>query len=125
MPGEEDAFERAVARIFRSMLILGILSAGAIWITRGWAWAAGFALGAAAAWVNFRWMKQLVDALGGKRPRARLAVLLGLRYLLLGAGAYAILRYSAISLPAALAGLFVPAAAVIIEILFQLTYARN
>ena len=49
----------------------------------------------------------------------------GLRYLLLGGGAYVILKYTAISLPAALAGLFIPAAAVIVEILIQLVYARN
>jgi hypothetical protein len=52
-------------------------------------------------------------------------VLLGLRYVLLGAGAYVILKYTAISLPAALAGLFVPVAAVLIEILIELAYARN
>ena len=55
----------------------------------------------------------------------RKAVLLGLRYVLLGGGAYVILKYTAISLPAALAGLFIPAAAVIVEILIQLVYARN
>jgi hypothetical protein len=58
------------------------------------------------------------------RPGARLAVWLGARYLLLGAGAYALVRFSTISLPAALAGLFVSVAAVIVEILFQLVYAR-
>ena len=48
-----------------------------------------------------------------------------MRYVLLGGGAYVILKYSAISLPAALAGLFVSVAAVIVEILFELAYARN
>ena len=48
-----------------------------------------------------------------------------MRYILLGGGAYVILKYSAISLPAALAGLFVSVAAVIAEILFELAYARN
>ena len=54
-----------------------------------------------------------------------LGVLYHLRYLLLGCGAYVILRYSSISMAAALAGSFVSAAAVIVEILFELTYARN
>ena len=91
---------------------------------KGWTWSAGFVLGAAVSWFNFRWLKQLVDALGGKRPRTRLAVILGCRYLLLGAGAYVIVSFSSVSLPAALVGLFVSVAAVIIEILFQLVYAR-
>jgi hypothetical protein len=51
------------------------------------------------------------------------AVFLGLRYLLLGAGGYAILNFSALSLAAAAVGLFVPVAAVILEVLFELIYA--
>ena len=89
----------------------------------------GFLLGALISYLNFRWLKRTVDALGdlsgGKPPRARVAVFLGLRYLLLGLGAYAILRFSEISLTAALVGLFVPTLAVILEILFELIYART
>ena len=51
-------------------------------------------------------------------------IFLGLRYLILGGGAYVILRYSQISLTAVLAGLFVSIAAVIVEILFELGFAR-
>ena len=47
----------------------------------------------------------------------------GLRYFLLGLGAYAIVKFSEISLTAALVGLFAPAAAVILEILIELIYA--
>jgi len=39
---------------------------------------------------------------------------------LLGAGAYAIVNFTSLSLPAALIGLFVPVAAVIMEIVFEL-----
>ena len=82
--------------------------------------------GAIASYLNFRWLKQIVEALGGsggRQPRARTAVLAGLRYGLLAAGAYGILNFSALSLRAALAGLFVSVAAVILEILFELLYA--
>jgi hypothetical protein len=51
--------------------------------------------------------------------------MLGLRYLILGAAGYVILNYSSLSLAAAMAGLFVPVAAVILEILFELIYART
>ena len=87
----------------------------------------GAALGAAAGYLNFRWLKRLVDSLDeaarGKPPKARVAVFLGLRYLLLAAGGYVILNFSSLSLAAALIGLFVPAAAVVLEILFELIYA--
>ena len=93
----------------------------------GWRWGLGYILGAAAGYLNFRWLKKLVDSLGeaasGKPPRARVAVFLGLRYLLLGAGGYVILNFSALSMAAAAVGLFVPVAAVILEILFELIYA--
>jgi hypothetical protein len=125
MDSDEPFFERALRRISRSILVLSLTGTVALLVFAGWRWSAGFAAGAAASWLNFRWLKQLVDALGGQRPRASLALFLGSRYLLLGLGAYAILRYSEISLPAALAGLFVPVAAVLFEILFELIYARE
>lgn len=94
----------------------------------GWPAAGGFLAGSVASYLNFRWLKRLVEALGpgtaGKPPRARVAVFLGLRYALLGLGGYVILKSSVISLPAALAGLFVSVAAVILEIVFELAYAR-
>jgi ATP synthase I chain len=126
MENEERLFERALERISKAMFALGAGGAIAATAWRGWACGAGFAVGAVASWINFRWLKQIVDALGSKRPtRKRVAVLAGLRYLLLGGGAYVILHYSRISLPAALVGLFVAAGAVIVEILFELVYART
>jgi hypothetical protein len=126
MDSDERLFDRALERISRAMFAIAAGGAIAAAAWRGWTWGAGFALGATASWLNFRWLKQIVDALGDKRPtRKRVAVLAGLRYLLLGGGAYVILHYSRISLHAALAGLFVAAGAVIVEILIQLVYART
>jgi ATP synthase I chain len=125
MTSDERLFERAPERIARAMAAFaagGALGA-AVW--RGWAWGGGFAVGAAASWLNFGWLKQIVDALGSARPPRRVVAMAVLRYVLLGGGAYVILRYTPISLPAALAGLFVPVAAVIVEILFELVYART
>jgi len=110
--------------MLRSMLLIAACGTVALLVARGWSWGAGFAIGGAASCLNFRWLKQIVYALGGERPRGRLALILGCRYLLLAGGAYAIVRFSSISLRAALAGLFVSVAAVILEILFQLVYAR-
>ena len=124
MPTDDQVLEGALIRMVRGMALLAAAGTLVFLFFRGWTWGAGFAIGAAVSWLNFRWLKQIADALGGKRPRARLAVILGLRYLLLGAGAYVIVRFTSISLPAALAGLFVAVAAVIFEIFFQLVYAR-
>jgi len=124
MATDDQLLESALTRVVHGMALLAAAGTLLLLLFRGWTWGAGFAIGAAVSWLNFRWLKQIADALGGKRPRARLAVILGLRYLLLGAGAYVIVRFTSISLPAALAGLFVAVAAVIFEILFQLVYAR-
>ena len=86
MASEQDLLDRAVARMLRSMVATAGAGAVLLFAWKGWTWSAGFVLGAAVSWFNFRWLKQLVDALGGKRPRTRLAVILGCRYLLLGAG---------------------------------------
>ncbi|MBS1859413.1 MAG: ATP synthase subunit I [Acidobacteria bacterium] len=117
--------ERALARIGRIMLALAAAGSLALLLWRGWTWCAGWLVGCTASILNYRWLRGVTESLGTANPRQRKAVLLGLRYLLLGGGAYVILKYSAISLPAALAGLFVPVAAVVIEILIELTYARN
>lgn len=120
-----DEFARSLDRIHKMMF--AIASGGVILAlaARGWTWGAGFLLGAGASWLNFRWLKQIVDALDDTHPtRKRLAVLAGLRYAILGGGAYVILKYSSISVPAALMGLFAPAAAVIVEIIIHLVYAR-
>jgi hypothetical protein len=123
---DDRFFEHALTRIGKAMFAIaaaGLIVASA-W--RGWTYGAGFALGALASWLNFRWLKQIVDALGDARPtKKRVAVLAGLRYALLGGGSYVILRYSPVNLMAAMVGLFVSVAAVIVEICFELVYARN
>ena len=122
---DDAALERAVRRINRWMLAAAFAGTVTGGFLKGWRWAAGFAIGAAAGYLNFRWLKQIVDALGGARPRKRLALFLGLRYLLLAGGAYVILNFSTFSLAGALWGLFVPVAAVLMEIVFELIYART
>jgi hypothetical protein len=117
--------EQAVARIWKLIWAIGAGGAIGLWAWRGWTWGAGWVIGTAVSALNFRWLKQLTEAVGGEAAKPRKAVFLGMRYVLLGGGLYVILKYSAISLPAALSGLFVSVAAVIIEILLELAYARN
>jgi len=127
--GPDQAFlDRAVTRIEFLIVFLSVAGTAAATIHGGGRWAVGFLVGAAVSAISFRWIKKVVNALGGPTgtpPRKRFAVVLGLRYLLLAGAGYVILNYSALSLAAALFGLFVPVAAVILEILFELTYART
>ncbi len=122
---DELWMDRAIVRIWKLVWAIGAGGAIALLVWRGWAWGAGWVIGTAVSALNFRWLQQLVAGLGGEAAKPRKAVFLGMRYLLLGGGAYVILKFSAISLLAALSGLFVSVAAVIVEILLELTYARN
>jgi hypothetical protein len=122
---DERFLERAIARIWKVMWSVAAGGAIALLAWRGWLWSVGWLLGSTVSALNFRWLRQLTDALGEDGGKPHKAVFLGMRYLLLGGSAYVILKYSAISLPAALAGLFISVAAVIVEILFELVYARN
>ena len=119
--------DRAAGRMLLSIIVLTAVGVVAGFAWKGWTWSGGFLLGALASYFNFRWLTSLTNSLGdavaGKPPRKRMAVLMGLRYLILGAGAYVILNYSPLSLTAALAGLFVSVAAVILEAIFELVYA--
>jgi hypothetical protein len=128
MDPEQAHYETALRRITRSMAALAAAGCLVCLGMRGWKWAVGYLLGAAASCLNFYWLKRVVDALSGSlkaRPSPKFAILIGLRYLLLGAGAYAIVNFTSLSLPAALIGLFVPVAAVILEIVFELIYASS
>lgn len=122
---DDGLFERVVGRITRILVLLGVAGTLAAFGMGGWSGAAGFALGGATSWVSFRWLKQVVGALGAHHPARRLAVKTALRYFLIGGAAYVIVKYTVVSLRAALAGLLLSTAAVIVEILIELIYARD
>jgi|SRR5713226_1946594 len=122
---EERRLARALDRMSKVMFAMAAGGTIALLVWRGWQWSAGWLLGCVVSTLNYRWLRRVTFSLNSGEAKQHKAVLLGLRYVLLGAGAYVILKYTAISLPAALAGLFIPAAAVIVEILIQLVYARN
>lgn len=116
--------ELALARIAKVTWALAVGGAIAALALRGWTWGAGFALGSAVSWLNYSLLKQVAYGIGKPRTRKRVVVFAGLRYLLFGGGGYVIVRFTPISMPAVLLGLFVAVAAVIVEIIIQLAYAR-
>jgi hypothetical protein len=123
---DEVHFDRAVGRIRAAMLWLSVAGTVAAWLLQGWQSSLGFLAGALASLANFRWLHQMTASLGegAPRPRKRLLVFFLLRYLLLGLGGYVIVRVFGLNLAAALLGLFVAIAAVILEVFYELLYAR-
>ena len=69
---DEHYLARSVGRMYVSMAVMSAAGVLALLVWQGWRWGLGFALGAGASWLNFRWLKKLVDSLGlaasGKRP---------------------------------------------------------
>ncbi|MGE5644664.1 MAG: ATP synthase subunit I [Acidobacteriota bacterium] len=116
--------DQALARVRRIMgwMAGGIAIGVALWA--GWLAALAFLLGAAGAYLNFSWLKQMVASLGPDAPPAtkRVWVLFVIRYGLLAAGGYVIVKVFGMNGIAALAGLFVPVAAIFAEILYELVH---
>jgi hypothetical protein len=119
-PADNDAFAALVGRLGRSIVVIGVLASAGVASRWGAAPAFVFAFGVAAAFFNMRW---LADAL--LRPEGPATVLLVLRFGLIGGAAYVILETFGISPLFVLAGLLTASIAVVLEILFQLFYART
>jgi hypothetical protein len=122
-----DFYERAVRRMFRFTIAVGVAGTGVVLVARGPRVAAGFFCGAALSLLNFRWWVNVANAIGGtgKAPLRASAVFLLLRYLVFGAAIYVIVKILKITPASLLAGLLVSVAAVILEIFYELTYART
>jgi len=124
---ELQFYQRAVHRIYHHIVWLAI--AGTIVATwqGGLPWGVGFLIGATASALNFRWLHHMVDSIGPtlKKTGKALGFFLGSRYVLFGVAGYVIVRYFKVDIMAALVGLFVAVAAVMVEILYELLYART
>lgn len=118
----------AIARIYRWMAACAAGGFITVLIWLGWRDAVGFAIGALFSAGMFRWFHGIAEAMGGSAEtpsKGRLAWLGALRYGIIGGGAYVIMEVLHIQ-PAPIAGgLFVMVAAVLLEIIFQLIYART
>ncbi len=123
-------YGRAEWRIELFSVGVGLLATAVIACVASFAAALSFLIGAAMSWLNFRWLKQGVNALVGlavaqegaqkARVPAGVYVKFAGRYLLLLLVAYVIL--SRLRWPAAylIAGLFVVVAAVLLELVLEL-----
>jgi hypothetical protein len=112
----------------RSYRLMGVLALGGVLIAAGIAGvpgALGFATGALFSGVNFWFWHKLVRRLGETQTATAgkgSIITFALRYFLFGAGLYATINYFEASLHAALIGIFVAVAAVLLEALIELIY---
>ena len=127
-PSQDELFyERAMRRIYVNILWLSLAGGIATAWYVGLPWALGFLIGASASAINFRWLHRMVDSLGpgGRKPSKRLGFFLSFRYVLLGVVGYVIVKYFEVNIMAALVGLFIAVVAVLVEVLYELIYART
>jgi hypothetical protein len=111
-------------RVLRAMEVLSAAGALAGWSWLGWRWGLAFLLGAAAAYLNFLWLHRAVESLvpGAPPAKKRVFVFLAIRYVLLGAAGYVIVKVFGMSIIAAAGGLLIPAAAILSIIIYELIH---
>jgi hypothetical protein len=121
------AAERRIEYVTLALGVAGAIVAGLFWSVRS---GLGVAAGAALSWINYRWMKQGVDAVarlakpqqGAEKvyvPRSVYFKFIG-RYALLILAAYVILTRFKLPVTSLLAGFAAVVAAVLLEVIGQL-----
>ena len=118
----DSFYGRAIPRMLRTMLVVGVLLLAPVFWLYGWAGAVGVAAGSAISYINFRTLISGVEALGDRivnrqsKERGWAIVLRYLvRYGLVGIAAYAIFKSSALAFRGFLWGLCLPVAAMMVE----------
>ena len=131
MTTEAEAFYAgAERRIPRFMAAGFLLLAGSLWYWRGTEFALAFLLGAAVAFANLVWLKQIVaayvDRLSGSGARSSGGVVARrflLRYALIGLVAYGIFNHRLAGMLGFFAGLLLPVLAFTCEAVYELYVA--
>lgn len=126
----EEFYSQALLRIARTMLAGGLVLAIAAWARFGGRVAMGFAIGCAIAYFNFYRLKRVVVALADRTTQTAtrqsgMGVVLRflLRYFLMAAVAYVMIKRWPESLNGLLAGLFLPVLAVSVEAVQELAFS--
>jgi hypothetical protein len=120
---ETEFYDRVVRRISRIILFLGLAGAIGLAIMRGIGSGAAFLLGAAVSFASFWGWRHLVDALG-PNPKQRSHAFFVIRLLALVGVACVIIKFLGLNVAAAALGLLVSGASVVLEIIYELIYAR-
>jgi hypothetical protein len=122
--GDQAFYDRFIRRVTWIILALTLTGSAVLSIIKGIRIGLAFLIGASVSYASFWGWRQLVDALS-PAPKKRSSFPFVLRILLLIAVAYAIIRFLGLNVAAAASGLLVSAAAVLLELIFELIYART
>jgi len=118
-----DFYAQALRRVRLFAIAVGLSGTVAVLTLRGARPAAGFLMGATLSILNFRGLSMPVQVLGGSaKPGPLAAMLVALRYVLIGSAIYVIVRFLGVTAEAVLWGLLAAFAAVILEILFEFIF---
>ena len=121
-----EFYARAMTRIQRLILAIGLIGATFVAIRFGLRAGSGFAAGVLMSLFSFHTFRGVAESLGGpaNRRAAAFAALFIMRFGLIGGAIYVIVKYLEVSPMALLAGLFAAAAAVLVEILYELGFSK-
>jgi hypothetical protein len=119
-------FEISIPRIKRYALILGVTGTVVALLTRGVKDAAGFVVGASLAFVTIESWSRLATSLNPEAASSKPSVsasgaFLAFRYLVIAGAIYATVKVLGVTPLAMLLGLFVSFAAVLVEVLQQVS----
>jgi hypothetical protein len=123
-PAEQAFYDRFIRRVSWIILALALTGSAAIALVKGPSLGLAFLVGAMVSYASFWGWRQVVDAVT-PAPQKRSSFPFVLRILLLFVLAYAIIRFLGLNVAAAASGLLVSAAAVLLELVFELIYART
>jgi small-conductance mechanosensitive channel len=120
----DSTYCRTESRISQFTLLLGALAALPVAYFHAWRWGAGIFIGSALAWLNFRWLRQGLDALveaavaqaHKKKARVPLATYFKalFRYGLIALAVYVIFKYLNVPVLSMVLGLCALGAATIV-----------
>jgi hypothetical protein len=124
MPASDEVFyERSIRRITWLILILGLVGTACLALLLGLKTSAAFLIGSLLSYASFKGWERLVAGLApNARKRSPWFVA---RTIALLASAYVIIKFLGLNVAAALGGLLVSAAALILELIYELIYART
>jgi hypothetical protein len=122
-------------RISRLTLLIGFVAALLVALLRDRLWGAGLAIGAALAWLNFRWLRRGLDALvvastaqaGKEKPAVPLLTYFAMffRYGLIGLAVYVIFEYLRVPLVSMVVGLCALGAATIAASVYEILHPAD
>ena len=120
-------------RISWLTLLIGLVAALLFALLRDRLWGAGLAIGAALAWLNFRWLRRGLDALvlastaqaGKEKPIVPIASYFGMlfRYGLIALAVYAIFIYLKVPVVSMVVGLCALGAATVVASVYEILRA--